>query len=316
MPKNGSIMSSLEMRTLIFDALSEEDKENTPWKQTFKMFNYRGSILALRSIVEHLAIEYGIIDKAVDIPLHAWGVPGGTPYYGNNTNFSEEELDLFSEEVRMLMFQNVISPGAAGSYGDDWPYFHVTQYGLECLLHKDVLPYDPEGYLKKIISIPYMDDWEKFYISQSLTCFNAGALESSIIMLGLAGEYLATRLINSIGTFLAKNEAMLDAQFQTALTSKNKISQRYAEYEKILKEVEKLKDAGGNYKYTTLKILAPLLDVPAKTVYATYLRLTRNELAHPSSVKMDRTECLTMLVSYIKYCETQHKYLDFYVSNS
>ncbi len=30
----------------------------------------------------------------------------------------------------------------------------------------------------------------------------------------------------------------------------------------------------------------------------------------------DRIECLTMLISYIKYCETQHQYLDFYTSNT
>ena len=316
MPKDGKIMSSLEMRTLIFDALAEEDTGKTPWKQTFQMYRYRGSILALRSIVEFRAIERGLIDKVVDIPLHAWGVPGGIPYYGGDTNFTEDEIDLFSEEVRLLMFQNVISPGAAGSYGDDWPYFHVTKYGLECLKNRDVLPYDPEGYLSKLSAVASVDDWEKFYISQSLSCFNAGALESSIIMLGLAGEYLATRLINSMDSFLAKNDTALYAKFQTNLTGKNKISQRYSEYEKILKEVESQKDASGNIKYTTLKSLAPLLDVPAKTVYATYLRLTRNELAHPSGVKMDRTESLTMLISYIKYCETQHKYLDFYISNS
>ena len=132
MPKDGKIMSSLEMRSLILDALAEEDKEKTPWKQTFQMYRYRGSILALRSIVEFRAIERGLIDKVVNIPLHAWGVPGGIPYYGGDTNFIEDEIDLFSEEVRLLMFQNVISPGAAGSYGDDWPYFHVTKYGLEC----------------------------------------------------------------------------------------------------------------------------------------------------------------------------------------
>ncbi len=47
-----------------------------------------------------------------------------------------------------------------------------------------------------------------------------------------------------------------------------------------------------------------------------YLRLTRNELAHPSGLKVDRVECLSLMTNYIKYCETQHKYLDFYIENS
>lgn len=316
MPKSGVVMSSLEMRNLIFEALSVEDKSNTPWNMTFKMYGYKGCISALRAIVEHLAVAHGVIDKVVEIPQSAWGVPGDIPYYGSNTNFSEEELDLFTEEVRLLMFQNVLSPGATGSYGDDWPYFHVTKYGLQCLANKDVLPYDPEGYLNKLRAIPSFDDWELFYVSQGLRCFNAGALESSIIMLGLAGEYLAIRLIDNMSAFLAKNETALDTHFGAALAGKNKISQRYSEYEAILNDVLKLKDGAGNIKYPLLKSYSPLLDAPAKTVYATFLRLTRNELAHPSLTQMDRMECLTMFVSFIKYCETQHKYLDFYIANS
>lgn len=102
-----------------------------------------------------------------------------------------------------------------------------------------------------------------------------------------------------------------------ALQGKTVISQRYAEYEKMISEVLKKKDVATNQpKYLALKNLSPSLDVAAKAVYATYLRLTRNELAHPSGLKVDRLECLTYMTSYVKYCETQHKYLDFYIANS
>lgn len=117
-------------------------------------------------------------------------------------------------------------------------------------------------------------------------------------------------------SFLSKMEPTLFTQFSAALSNKNKISQRYAEYENILKEVVKLKDQQGNIKYPSLKALQPTLDVAAKAIYATFLRLTRNELAHPTATKMDRIECLTMLVCFIKYCETQHNYLEFYIANS
>lgn len=316
MPKDGRVMSSIEMRNLIFEALAIENPEDTPWKMTFKMYGYKGCISALRAIVEHLAIKKGLLDQVVDIPRSAWGVPGENIFYQRNTNFNDDEQNLFSEEVHLLMFQNVLSPGATGSYGDDWPYFHVTKYGLNCIDQKDILPYDPEKYLDKLKAIPSFDDWEKFYVKQSLLCYNVGAIESSIIMLGLAGEYLATKLIDSMGGFLAKNETALKLQFDTALSGKQTISTKYAEYEKVLGDVVKLKDANGNAKYAQLSSYAPLLDIPAKTVYATYLRLTRNELAHPSKVQMDRIECLTMLVSFVKYCQTQHKYLDFYTTNS
>lgn len=316
MTKRKKTMSSIEMRTLILEALSIDDPENTPLKRTFPMYEYKGCISDLRAIVEFLAIKHGLIDEVAKTPLSAWGTPGGIWQYGQETSLSDEEVNLFTEEFHLLMFQNVLSPGAQRYYGDSWPYFHVTKYGLECLKKQDILPYDPDGYMKKINNISSIDDWEIFYIYQSLVCYNAGAFESSIIMLGLAGEYLATRLIDSMGNFLFKQEPTFSRQFSAALKGKNTISQRYNEYENILKKISALKFHSGNNKYPQLNSLSPSLDGAAKSVYATYLRLTRNELAHPSQVKLDRIECLTLVTSYIKYCETQHKYLDFYVSNS
>ena len=309
-------MESIEMRSLILEALSIEDKNETPRGHTFKMYRYKGCVSDLRAITEHLAIKYDLIKKVVEIPHSAWGCPGGIPHYNRNTNFTDEDLNLFSEELHFLIFQNVISPGATESYGDGLPYFHVTKYGHECLQNQDILPYDPDKYLDKIKEIDSIDDWECFYIEQSLRCYNAGALESSIIMLGLAGEYLAERLICAMKSFLSKKEADLYDEFNTALSKTNKISQRYAEYEKILTSVVKLKDDEEIVRYSELKSLQPKLDVPAKSIYATFLRLARNELAHPTDTKMNKIECLTMMICFIKYCETQHQYLDFYIANS
>lgn len=316
MPKNGKIMSNLEMRNLILEALSVTEPESTPRRQTFDEHEYKGCISDLRAIVEHLAIKHGLIDEVAKTPLSAWGTPGGVWQYKHETNLNDDEVNLFTEEVHLLMFQNVISPGAQGNYGDNWPYFHVTKYGLECLQQQDILPYDPNNYMKRISTISSVDDWEKFYIQQCLVCYNAGAFESAIIMLGLAGEYLATRLIDNMEKFLYKHEPTLAGQFSTVLNGKNKISQRYNEYEKILNKVSREKDVSNNDKYPKLRSLSPALDGAAKSVYATYLRLTRNEMAHPNQIKLDRIECLTLISSYVRYCETQHEYLDFYISNS
>lgn len=309
-------MTSIEMRSLILEALSVKDRLDTPRGHTFEMYGYKGCISDLRTITEYLAIKHGLIEKVVDIPMSAWGCPGETPWCKSNTNFTDDNLNLFSEEVHFLIFQNIISPGATGNFGDSLPYFHVTKYGHACLQAQDILPYDPDKYLNKINAIVSVDEWEYFYIEQCLRCYNAGALESSIIMLGLAGEYLANRLICAMLSFLTKTEPALSERFNAALSGKDKISQKYIEYENMLKEVASQKDQRGNIKYPALKSLQSALDVAAKAIYATFLRLTRNELAHPTDTKMDKTECLTMLICFIKYCETQHKYLDFYIANS
>ena len=56
-------MTSLEMRNLIFEALAEKNPEKTPWKKTFEMYGYRGTVSALRALVEYIGIEHGVIEK-------------------------------------------------------------------------------------------------------------------------------------------------------------------------------------------------------------------------------------------------------------
>lgn len=124
-------MTSLEMRNLIFEALAEKNPEKTPWKKTFEMYGYRGTVSALRALVEYIGIEHGVIEKVVEIPTMAWGVPGEYPYYLSNTNLDNDNLDLFNEEVHLMTYHNILSPGAIGGYGDSLPYFHVTKYGLK-----------------------------------------------------------------------------------------------------------------------------------------------------------------------------------------
>lgn len=160
-----------------------DDPELTPHKATFKSYGYKGAVVSLLAIVEHLAISRGLLDKIIDLPEMAWGVPGDMLIYGSSTNLSEDGLNTFNEEVHFLSVQNVISPGAYRSYGDYFPYFHVTKYGLTCLANRDILPYDPEGYLARIRTAPCIDEWELFYITQSITCYNAGTYNASIIML-------------------------------------------------------------------------------------------------------------------------------------
>lgn len=304
------------MRNLIFEALAEKDPKNTPNGHTFNNYGYKGCVSNLRSIVEYIAIKYGLIKKVVEIPKIAWGAPGNNPWFKKNTNLDEDNLNLFNEEVHILINHNILSPGAIGNYGDNLPYFHVTKYGLRCLENRDVLPYDSIGYMRKISAIPDIDEWEKFYIEQGLKCYNADAFEAAMLMIGLAGEYLAEMLIDKIDKFLQKREPALYSKYQNAFQNESPISQKYLEYKKALSEVLKIKDDSNHYKYPELREFSPLLDGAAKDIYATYLRLTRNELAHPTDLKLDRLECFTITTCYIKYCETQYKYLSYFIAHS
>lgn len=83
-----------------------------------------------------------------------------------------------------------------------------------------------------------------------------------------------------------------------------------------LSRIQDKKKTNGTYLYPDLNSFKRLIDIPAKSVYATFLRLTRNEVAHPSQLKVEKSEALVLYISYLKYCEIQHKYLVFYQNNS
>lgn len=299
---------NIEMRSLIFEALSTEDKEDTPRKSTFKMYNYKGTIDDLFRIVEYLAIKHGLVKKLIDIPDSAWGGGHMAYFTGSTTNFNTAQLNTFYEEFYFLLYQNVISPYAYGNYGEELPNFHVTQYGLECLASQEILPYDPDKYLEKLGSFQSVDEWELYYISQCLKCYNAGALDAALMMLGLSGEYLAERLVLGMGKFLQSKELNLYEPYMKSLDGET-IAKKYNKYENTLEKIEKMKDK-NNLKYPEFRALRTSLDISARPIYATYLRLTRNEVAHPANIQMDKIQCLTLITAYIKYSETQHNYLN------
>lgn len=309
--------SAFEMTQYILRALDLEDESKTTNKQTFKMYGYGGSLNDLFLIVEDLAINDGKIEKVMDVRRSAWGIGEVRKICGDGTNLNNKEINLFMERVFYLLYQMVLAPGNAYDISTSLPWIHVTEYGLKCIAEREILPYDSDGYLKRIKACSKHDDWDIHYLSQSLKCFNVGVYDAAMMILGVEGEYLANRIIERYLVFLDKNEASEKSALETALMScTGKISSRYQEYCNSLSRVKNIKDASGNPKYPDLKALSPRMDSAGHSAFMNYLRLTRNELAHPSSAIMEPSETMLMIVSFLKYFEIQNKFLEYYESNA
>ena len=138
------------------------------------------------------------------------------------------------------------------------------------------------------------------------------------MMLGIEGEYLADRVIDLYLAFLDKNEPTEKSVLEAALNTRcGKISLKYAEYCKSLDRAKGKKDpTSGVLLYPDLKALNPRMDSSAHNAFMNYLRLTRNELAHPSSAIMEPSETMLLIVSFLKYFEMQNQFLDFYANHS
>ncbi len=58
--------------------------------------------------------------------------------------------------------------------------------------------------------------------------------------------------------------------------------------------------------------MLPLMDGVAIESYANFTRITRNGLANPSDTKLERMEVLMIFISFVKYCEVQYGFKDYY----
>lgn len=300
------ILSSIEIRNLMMDTLAYEGADIDTEGKNFKMYGYCGTQSDLFRLMEGLAIKMGIIDNRIPLSGAAWGGSGFMLHPHSTTNFGYKDIQLIYEQFHVLLSQGVIAPGAIGNYGPNLPNFHVTDYGLKCLEEREILPYDVDGYLSKIKGIPGITEWVEFYIKEALQCYNANCMEAAVIMLGLSNEKIIDELNSSLLDFLSRNYPTEHGLMSAALTRARTASDKYICYTQYFSTIKSL------ITDQTFKDILPLMDRVAIDSYANFTRITRNGLAHPSDTKMERMEVLMIFISFVKYCEVQYGFKDYY----
>lgn len=299
-------LTSVEIRSLLLETLGYDNVDIDNEGNNFKMYNYQGSQADLYRLAEGLAIKQNLIPNKVKVTSAAWGGSLYNLIENHNTNFTKYELMKLYEEFLFLINQGIISPGAYRDYGYSLPYFHVTEYGMKCIESNDILPHDVDGYLEKLSAIPNIDEWVLFYIKESLQCFNSNCLDASVIMLGLANETIMIQQINAISSFLGLINSSLKTEMNNRLDKEKSISGKYSIYQDYLYKLKK------EHEDKEFKKLFSRNDKLSAKVYADFARISRNELSHPSQVKMERIEVLMILIAFIKYCEIQYEFINYF----
>lgn len=300
-------LTLLEIRILMLECLAYEGEDLDSEGKNFKMYGYRGTQSDLFRLMEALAIKKNLIPDHIPVPDSAWGGSGVMLHPQLTTNFNYKELNHIYEAFHILLNTGVISPGAIGNMGPNLPNFHVTEYGLRCLNASEILPYDVDDYLTALNNIRGLDEWANYYIKQGLMCYNANCYESSLIMVGLANEVIAESLMKNYCSYLDKKHPGERSRFEELINAGRCISNKYLKYRDHLKNFSMGRDRN-------LKSLNVYLDELANDTYLSYLRLTRNELAHPTALQIDKITALMIFISMIKYCERQYKFIDYYIT--
>lgn len=302
-------LSSIEIRNLMLDALAYEGHDLDSNGNTFKRYRYQGTQSDLYRLMESLAIKKELIKSDISLSELAWGGDGLMLYPHDTTNFSYSDIQNLYQQFYLLLNQGIIAPGAVGNYGPDLPCFHVTKYGLKCLEEHEILPYDIDGYLEKIKNIPSISEWVQFYIKEALQCYNANCMEAAVIMLGLSSEKMIDEQNDALLGYLSRNFNNEFLLMEADLLISRFASAKFSCYKKYFELIK------SHVLDQIFKDMLPKIDGVAFQAYANFTRITRNGLTHPSDTKMERTEVLMIFISFIKYCQIQYGFIDYYISH-
>ena len=195
------------------------------------------------------------------------------------------------EVIWDLLVQGILAPGMGSIHIQSSVFFHVTEYGRQCLEAGEVVPHDPDGYMKRLANRVggQLDDIVALYVHESLLTFVARRYLASAVMLGVASERCVDMLCSQLVEHPASSDSgsKLEKDLERAGRS---VKQRFdLVREKLLAEQlpPQLRDA---------------LEIQLGGIF-TLIRYTRNEAGHPAGRDVDRGIANANLGLFPSYCE-------------
>lgn len=215
------------------------------------------------------------------------------------------ELEPDREKIREIMWeliiQGVLFPGVSESQ-PGLPFLTLTGYGKQVVALGEIQPHDPDGYLTLLkTEIPSLDVEIERYITESLQAYRRGLLLSSAVTMGVASEkafiLLHEELTNSINDPIKKKKFLdLQASYKT--------KQKFDEVKKEL--------ISNKSQYP--RNISENLETHLDTIFQV-IRVTRNEVGHPTGKILNRNEVFVRLQLFVEYTKIVYQLIDWLQSH-
>ncbi|MDQ1279668.1 MAG: hypothetical protein QG670_930 [Thermoproteota archaeon] len=208
------------------------------------------------------------------------------------------------EKVRQIVWEFILQGILAiglNEMNPSFPFLSVTEHGRQVLESGQTLPYDPDGYLKRLNENPNLDPLIEMYASESLQAYLKGLMFSSAIMLGVASEEAFLILLETFTnalTDLTKQARFL--KLQESMQTKHKFDQ--------------LKNEIMAIKANLPQDLSEDLESQFEGIF-NLIRVTRNDAGHPTGRKIERGVAYTNLILFIHYCKRIYGLIDYFQNN-
>lgn len=210
------------------------------------------------------------------------------------------------EKVRKILWEFILQEILMIGYNEfnpNLPHISITEYGKQVLESGELLPYDPDGYLKRLkTEIPNLDSTIEDYMFESLHAFQRGLMLSCAVMIGGASEQ----------AFLLFLET-----FTNALTNPIEKSHflKLQESIKTKKKFDETKNKLMSIRTTLPKELSNELEFQFDGIF-NLIRLARNDAGHPSGRKIERDMAYAYLLSFRIYCKKMYELIDYFANHT
>jgi hypothetical protein len=261
----------------------------------------------IRSLI--LAINYDSLSSALTLKII------GTVVHELAVDRRMLERKLQSEAANNLertirevawefVVQGIFAPGGRPGYSaTEFPDLHITDYGRKCLRATEIIPEDPDNYLKGISgSTAAVDSTTLLYVGEALSSFRHRNYLSTAVMVGVAAESVLLKMVGAI-----------TAALPTA-----------ARKEKFSKQTDTIKtkqihDAVVNCLRSSQTPFPPdLQDVWEGDIDGIFdiIRRTRNDSGHPKGRRVEQDEARALLVMFTPYSKSAHVLIEWLKINS
>lgn len=188
--------------------------------------------------------------------------------------------------------------GKPGEQSNNWVV--ITDFGKQCIVSGNFIPYDPEGYIRELQSkVPSIDDVTLTYICESIATYNSEHLLSSTITLGAASENMILSLIEVFTNAIV--DPTKKAEFEKKVNKKNSIAYKYEEFEKELELYKRQPPLNTMQDYSS--IIGQIF---------TFVRINRNNAGHPTGKKVDKTVAYSNLQIFASYAKQIFDLIEYF----
>lgn len=178
-----------------------------------------------------------------------------------------------------------VDPAGQGSSTDNWRWRPSTA-GIAAAAGGSWEPRDVDGYLKRLRAHrPQVDAVAIKYVTEALRAFNARCYLATSVMLGVASE----SVINGLGRAIVAVQGEKATQLAKLLNSST--SRLAKQFEEMRKQLIQMDLPDGLTDTLTLDAVADLL------------RISRNDVGHPTGATVDEDTAYTHLQMAARYLQ-------------